>query len=57
MDGGNYSIVDQAILYDGRLYDNERTVIAAMLKSRTRSAVLNMIAFCVPLVALMFDRK
>ena len=57
LDGGNYSIVDQAVLFNGRLYDTEAAAIRAILKDRTRVAAASMLSFLLPLIALYYDRQ
>lgn len=57
LDGGGYSFNDNAVLYNGRLYDNETAAIREMLKDRTRMAVVSLLSFVIPIIALLYDRR
>ncbi len=52
LDGGNYSILDRAILIQGRLYENDEDIIRAVLRTRSRATAQVIAATLMP--ALLF---
>ncbi|CAN5414354.1 hypothetical protein BH10BDE1_BH10BDE1_27680 [soil metagenome] len=57
LDGGNYSIVDEAILYKGRLYDNDQALSRAIMRARTKHAAKMLATTLMPALLFMVLRR
>ncbi len=57
LDGGNYSIVDEAILFKGRLYENDAALSRAIMRSRTKKAAKILATTLMPALLFMIVRR
>ena len=57
LDGGNYSIVDEAILFKGRLYANDAALSKAIMRSRTKKVAKVLATSLMPALLFMIVRR